>query len=610
MLKKEIKATLQLLLFFLVCVTVLPKMLSEIFPGFEYFEYFLLIYQLAMLLYAMFLGLFLFLPERNHRVVEFIMSATLSRTRLLALKIVPRVLSILLLHLLYLCVSRIPSASISLYPQAMLLTVYLVVFIISASLSLSSSSYFKVFCLVLVLISTLVILEYHIYTLCSDAGQELVPIFTAELETRTIGRFFSLNVLLIIPIILSFIRAFLKEGAYVTANFNGIFFRLMGKSSVYGAFFAATLLYLTSSPVDSEFYLSKRKLLIETSYTATMVRSSTDKEVGRAIIKEGRKITGAITNITESSDSIFYGHYENRNFTFNRIGSTTRSEELYRTRSYNKQFSKLFLFNNSIAFIEGDEGGKFLKTIHLEHRDSISKTRLSSIDFPRQTKATLFGAAENKQGKFWLLTCDNCRGQLYTVSRVYENGRSEGFKSNWSYPIFIGGRILDTHDGTIYSKGLNGSWRRIRTWGKDVKLFVYGGIGDNNRRFDLSRDAQWVYGSFVREKKTIFFHLDNFKLIEDKELTTKAAGLKGLSCGVYCFNGEAYFIAYSGEKKLHSVREVYRIGKRGELSLERRFPGETVEGGRYILNNGIINKSEDFIKVYTFPGLEEVKYRL
>ncbi|MCP4149138.1 MAG: hypothetical protein GY757_15435, partial [bacterium] len=72
----------------------------------------------------------------------------------------------------------------------------------------------------------------------------------------------------------------------------------------------------------------------ETSYTATMVRSSTDREVGRAIIKEGRKITGAITNITESSDSIFYGHYENRNFTFNRIGSTTRSEELYRTRSF------------------------------------------------------------------------------------------------------------------------------------------------------------------------------------------------------------------------------------------------------------------------------------
>ncbi len=61
---------------------------------------------------------------------------------------------------------------------------------------------------------------------------------------------------------------------------------------------------------------------------------------------------------------------------------------------------------------------------------------------------------------------------------------------------------------------------------------------------------------------------------------------------------------------MHSVREVYKIAGTGELSLLRRFPGETGEGGRYILNNGIVNKTEDLIKVYTFPGLEEVKYRL
>ncbi|MCP4153183.1 MAG: hypothetical protein GY757_35965 [bacterium] len=611
MLKREIKATLQFLLFFLIFVTVLPKMLHVLFQGFDYFEYFMLIYQLAMVVYAMFAGLSLFFTERRQCSLEFVMSVTESRAYLTAQKIGPRLSSILILHLLYLYFSGIPTTSISLYPQAILLTVYVAVFFLSASLSLCSSNYFKAICMVLVLISAYIFVEYHLYVFSSEGNHELIPLFTGEYGKHTISRFLTINVTLIVPLIYSFIRAFVKAGAYAAISFNVNFLKQIGITLLCGVFLAILMLHVTTDRVDREYYLSSRNYLIETSYASTKVRAATEKTAARSIKKEGRKITGPITHITESSDTIFYGHYENRTFTFNRIVDNTGSEELYRTRSYNKQFSGLFLFNNVIAFIEGDENGKTLNTIDLNHRDSISKTKLSTLDFPRQTKVSIFGASKNRHGNFRLMTCDNCRGQLYTVSRVYENGKRDGLKSNWSYPIFFNGRIYDTHEGTIYSRSIrNGSWRRIRTWGKEVKLFAYGGIGDNNRRYDLGRDVTGIYGRYVKGKGKIFFHLENNRLIEDKALTSKASELPYLQFHVYNYQEGSYFIGYTGDKKMHSVREVYKIAGTGELSLLRRFPGETGEGGRYILNNGIINKSEDFIKVYAFPGLEEVRYRL
>ena len=239
MLRKEFQWVLKQSLLFLAVVAGMSLVIKIVRSDVgSYMEIFYLMYLFLLLWFGTFMGLSLFLWDKEQQAEEYVFSLPYSRLRLLGIKVLPRLTAVAIIYLIFLGVYLGGVEGHLLHKMFFTISwLYWLVFVMTLSFSASAGSYMKVGGIALgQIIWSLFLFSFSIQLAFLLKGVRPQSISQQGIFSWGILEFwynnFSRNLVvvcfcLLIPYILSFILAFKKWGTYSKENYDKSYYNLL-----------------------------------------------------------------------------------------------------------------------------------------------------------------------------------------------------------------------------------------------------------------------------------------------------------------------------------------------------------------------------------------------
>jgi ABC-type transport system involved in multi-copper enzyme maturation permease subunit len=602
MLRKEFNEVLKQSLYLIVLVIGLPvfvAILSLLFGwSVTYDEVFFMTYQGGLIIFGLITGVTLFASERKQRGVEYLLTLPVSRLRLLAIKIFPRLAVLLVLSLLYVLCKFFIGGPFSEVPLFYLFYAVFMLFIISVSISASHENF------VLLAIGTLFVFTAHSLLISLVFPRAIMEIFPSFLLLRE-GSVLVLGILgLLIPFLTSFIVSFRKFDVHPLKRFNKKYLKVFTPLVVIGLLLSLVFLYGISESGYTVYYLTGNHKLLEEDWYSTTIHdaesgSVTTFDARFALFSTSIEARGYLYSLASS--------YPNRDRRYIRLNLTDNTvETIYDVKHLPPYHSRGFrLFKNMLAFFEGSYVNANT-TLVLVDVDTITNTEpmVKKIKLHEKLPGKyialrLFGADESEGKRFWLLAFENAR--RFPVYRLWEDGDIQKIGMTLPNPYYVNGMLITREkQGMVFSRLTPGGKETIKTVpeGKRIHLRIreYGGLVlDNSPKKEM-------YGIRYRTDRDgthslLWLDLENLEI-------TKVLDSPGF---LFNFGPDGCYL-------LDNPRcpgKFYRIQKDGTLTLLRTFSGfdRTKKGNIFWYNrNGIIVKEKGKISVYAFPDLKELTF--
>ncbi len=601
MLRKEFNEVLKQSLYLVVLVLVMPVLAVILVLPFgwslSYSQVFFMVYFSGLIIFALVTGITLFASERKQRGVEYLLTLPVSRLRLLAIKIFPRLAMLLVLSLLYVLCKFIIGGPYSKFPLFYLFYGVFMLFIISVSISASHDNF------LLLAIGALLIFLAHsvlISLVFPRAIRALFPRFLSIDE----GSVLVMGILgLLIPFLTSFIISFRTFDVHPFKRFNKKYLKVFTPLVVIGLLLSLVFLYGIGRSWYTSYYLTGNRKLLEDDWYSTTIH---DAESGGVTTLDAR-LTLYYTPIESGGYLYTLAIYEKRDWHYIRLNLADNTvETIYEVKHLPPFHSMGFrLFKNRLAFLEGDYANANT-TLVLVDVDTITSTEpvVKKIKLHEKLPGKymalrLFGADESEGKRFWLLAFESSR--RFPVYRVWEDGSIQKIAVTLPRPHYANGMLITMEDeGMVFSRLTPAGKETIKTvpQGKyaNLRIRAFGGLLlDNSPKKE-------IFGIRYRSGKdgtNSLLRVDLENLEVTKVLDSPGLPLNFGPDNCYLLENHRY------------PGKFYRIQTDGTLKLLRTFSGfDRTRGDNFFrfYRNGIIVKEKGKISVYAFPDLKELTF--
>lgn len=608
MLRKELEEVLKQSLFFALVTIIIALLIEIAFQGRlgTFLETFSLLFQLGLFWFALFLGNALFLTDRRQGAIDYLFGLPYSRLQLLGIKVLPRIIVLVAFYVLYLLLGQWQSEFISLINPVSLAQIYIALFVIGLSLSVSLDNY--VLTAVLTLFVTFLFWQF-LY---------LFPFLVLKFKGIAIGQFnlrvlfnfrigFSpalrlhslLYVCLLLPFLISFVFAYKKIGLGSVVNFN----RRLVKTFI--PIFAAGILlaYFPAQalirPSEKAYYLTGQRQLIEADFFSTRIydRATVSEVKGRFIYRRYMPI--------EQGSHLYANYYLDGYRQFIRLNLNSREIDIFyrnKDRDYPNQCPQ-WLFENTIALFE--EKYEFyyrqMAIIDMETRQ-VKKITLSDKLPERYYRPRLFGADRIDGRLFWLIC--SLRARSFPVFRLWEDGQVENLGMTGKFPGYFNHLLFTYGEKELVVRRLKPSGSetvRVVPLAKKTEFFSLW-------RSNLNQTAvSELYGRSDENGRLEYFKLDlsSWQIMPLQALNNKDPGLDLKTYFKPTANGDCYYFEFNKQQGRYLLYR-YRDEK---LFLLREFTLLTDRGDRFgLFEAGIFVRKHKKLSAYLFPDLRKMDF--
>jgi hypothetical protein len=590
MLKKEFNEILKqslYLVIFVVCLSPVLLIGSRVSGSpLSYLQALIPVFQVGVLIFALITGISLFTSERKQDGIEYLLTLPISRFKLLAIKILPRLTGLLVFLVLYvLPVQMLPGGAESTYltyalPTGIFLFMVFSLFIIALSLSASHHNFLLLSLLTLVIFTVYAALIYLLLR------RGLLYLIMGYFNFSHVGMVAVFLLILPLPLLLSFIFSFKKFDAGPGKSFNRCYLKFFIPFLIIGLALSVIYLYTVNQPLYINYYLTGEHKLIEMKNTKSRLYD------GEKVIR----IDAGGHVMLEHEGFLYINEFTDRKKILRLNKKNYRVETVYTSDGWIRiPGSK---YKDTLAFIERTgEPERRLVLLNL-HTEAVKKFKLPETGKGDFFSPSIVGADEEGGKRFWLTTAGKRR--KYSIFRIWEDGRTEKIGVSRTIPIYVNRMLLTQNKkGIVVSK--------IMPHGVEVI-----------KELPLGTDITFITGYFRK-------CLDKGSM---KEIYARAAGtfgrilwidmeklemkwLQGASSSYlrYIPPDQYYYTEwdYDNEKKLPFVKRISRL-KNGKIELLKEF-----QPGKYQWmfphSHGFFLKVDGKVKIYAIPGMKELTFK-
>ena len=601
MLLKEIKTIGKQALILFGIILLLPGFvfIERIFVSTapNYFDAFFIFFQVGLWSWAFFMGISMFSNEKRQGGVEYLLSLPYSRYRLLALKAIPRIVSVIFMFLLYLALYHLGGIEVSLMGKLSFMAWYFTIFILSFSLSTTSENFLKLSINLFVVFGLVAAALYFVVMGAlrlrsgGDFGITPMELFMVGSNTFEYLDFSVISLsLLVLPFLISFLIHFKRFDASYSRESRIGYYKVLVPALVVGVLLSFFTTYRSLKPAYQTHYLSQQMQLLEVdSFEGTIYDANGSKTIkgfhrfAFPILEDDRYIY----------DFSFVSNAGNLYGTLMRLDKN----DLTVTAIYDSSPSRLaghrgWGWKNDIVFLEWGKNDQ-LNIVRVD-RDN---QRVRKIDVPgihkkgRKTPV-LIGADEINGKEFFLMNM--LSNPERDVIRVWGDGRVESLDIKSVSPLYVDGMLLTpSRDGMLRFWSLDEQGaemlKEIRV---DLRFYSYYW----QSTLKLKGLAE-VCGIMDRKLYRVDLETLSVEVVSESAAYPRQAVANG---GIY----------YAEMSSPHIVKSLNRYYK-GKNEVLKEFNLDTYKDNNYlrIFKNGIVLERDGKISVYALPDLKEYKYK-
>ncbi|NIO48987.1 MAG: hypothetical protein GTN73_06080 [Candidatus Aminicenantes bacterium] len=605
MLKKEINDVLKQIVFFTAAVLLLPAFLiiTTIISDQSYFSVFFPMFQFGLIFWAFFMGSSLFSLEHGQRGMEYLLSLPYSRLQLIGFKIVPRIIAVMIFFVAFWILYNAGGEDLAALSFISFTFTYFSLFLISLSLSASSQNFLVLF--VSSLFSLIIYFELLSVVIFLVTRMKRIPyyrlnyryFFTGELDPYLTGFILLAAIVLLLPLLVSFILSFKKFDIRPAKVYNKRYLKFFTPIFIFcfiiSAFFASQGIHIGYK----QYYLTLDLKLIE-SHPYSGIKIYEHNKV--------HKIKGDFDFSWPSlvdNEYVYQIAHNKTTRSYNKIIRLNTSdytvEVLYKGLSERSIGWRLQKYDQTIAFVERKRKKDF-HDIQLVLVDEASKevTRIP-LEYKLLEKSYFpISIWTNKtEGKrFWLISTEkNWKNQIL---RIWEDGRIEDIGESQKAPCYVNRMLISyTEEDVIISMEKEGRFEAIRKI-PNSQGFKFGTGYWRANLNDLT--FKEIFGWRRGPTHPIYakLNLENFEIEEIGETKGHLH---------YFSPDEYYFIEID---HVASEVKVYEYKERKQNLLKTFSFNTTEKRNRFRpCIGGIVFREGKKVRAYAFPDLKEIKFK-
>jgi len=601
MLRKEFNEQLKQLLYFLVFVTAvlgLTKLVNLVSgTEMELKEIFVAVYQVGLLIFAMVSGLSIFSSERNQGGLEYVLTLPMSRYRLLASKIIPRLGALTLLYLLYILFSGLTGARgfsglLPGLPSGMLLYAVFSIFCLALSLSLTHENF------VLLAMVSLFTALIHFFFLFGFLYTIIENGFHRHIYYQAPWAPMTGFITILLPLLVAFFSAFKKYDISGSRGFNTRFRKVFVPMMILGFVISSTLVYSISKPQYQRYYLTQDNSLIRYNHNKATIHAGETERT----IQNGE---GIIKFIHEDPNYFYSFSYMTKNRGITRIDKKTLQEEsLYNNPDFYFTHSSILNHKNKLAFIESSSGfyGKeYLVVLDLKTR-AIKRISLERLLPGGYIHPIIFGAGEIEGKRFWLLQSE--KNLRYPLVRIWENEQADFLDLSYRGPGYYNGLLVSADkEGLVISKLTPQGMETVKKF-PGTKRLKQPYFLPKNLDFENTSEIYFYKNNHLEGSDIEIFRLD----LESLALTSLGKW-KGSLRHIYPSN--YYLVKYDrASKKNYMYTTEIAIIKEGKITTIKTFSLDDKMDDQFSLSTGIIVKNSKKAWTYNLSNFQEKTFKL
>ena len=616
MLKKECRDILIQSFFFAVAMVALPGIifLARIIPHQPFAAIFMPIFQSGMLFWALFMGVSLFSSERGQKGMEYLLSLPYSRLKLLAIKILPRLLSILFFYLIFLVIYYQGGRDYVALALFSLSFLYFVLFFISLSLSALSDNF-----LVLSMVSLFALVIFNeVFFLIPwliMRGEGITEYSWSEISSTflqlewTAESLLSFPVLilaalfLLIPMGLAMLVSFKKFDVRPSKIYGFRYFRFLAPLLIVGILCAALAVWIGIDRGPKYFYLTQDHKLIESTYLYTKIY---DKDKVAKL-----KVHFFPYNYWDDPPYLYYFDWGNGLIRLNTATATT--EMIYQEtpvppRRRYWSFSSRFKYGDTIAFFEPRKAPDEIQLVLID-ADTKNVTRIPfKHDFFRDSSAPHILDSAVREGKrTWLVSFSySTRHPL----RLWEDGHVENLEYkdkilDKSSATYLNGTLFLTNAGGVtILKEKDNFFVAVKKFSIEDRPLYWWWWWTPYLGYHDSAQIKESYGK--RKDRMVRFDLETLD-VEDIGEWKKIEDGYYISLHFLSPNAVYYTEANSRERTI----KIFKLegSKKIFMKTLENFDVQQQRSRLEILEGGILLQEGKKVRVYRLPDFQEIKYK-
>lgn len=602
---KEWRDLLKHGLFLTAAAVLIPAfiILARIAPGWTFGDAFFPLLQFGLFFWAFFMGASFLMSERFQRSEIYLLSLPYSRSRLLFIKVLPRMGGALLFFVLYLFAFLSWGENMAAISFISFALIYFSLFIIALSFSLSSENFlvlffFSLFGLVaflsllfLVVRIVLDLKDYFLYEL------EVYTFFTGELDDFLLRLLPWAALILLLPLVVSFVLTFRKWDARPTLVYNLKYVKLLIPLCLVALIGAVLFADLNLNAGRRYLFLTRDHKLIENhQYSGLKVFDGSNVH----------KIRGL--------GVFFWSHFECDGAVFwrtsrgiARIDLSNYSQKLVYERPPGRDISgAVRYFDGTLAFFTQKSSGKDLRFELLDvSSGNIETVRWDHEYFSRYTGHWLFAADSEGDECFWLFVLRSPDKNTH-VYRLWADGRYEYVAQSLIHPHYVNQMLVTYSEKVvILSRIEDGKYKIIKEIA-NPEDFYFGGGWFQDLDLNLVPVSEiYGYRSIRRQGQAPDYRFARLDL-EDFSIHV----VENMQTWATQFGPGNYYLI---ERPDHDSQElnIYSL-KRGEITFMKtlaRIDNQKYEFNLETFETGLIIEKGHRVMVYSVPALEELKFK-
>ncbi|MCK4764733.1 MAG: hypothetical protein KAW12_21220 [Candidatus Aminicenantes bacterium] len=591
MLKKEFNGILKQSLYFVVLTACLPVLLMIVTrfmrSPVSYFELLCPVFQVGLIVIALLMGISLLAMERKQDGIEYLLTLPLSRWKLLAIKILPRLAVLLVFSGLYLLLLQVFTGSLSgeplLYslPTALLLYFVFGLFFVGVSFSASNQNF------IIAAVVALFVFVLHSAVFYFLFYRATIDIFKVYLEYSHIKPVLLGVFSLLLPLLISFIFAFKRFDVRGGKGFNRGHLRLFIPLFVVGLSVSIFYIYSVSEGHYPSYHLTKENLLVDSGYFNNDVK-----------IYDGEKVT-KVKNasgyvLIEHGDNLYLRSFRDYKSIISLNKKNHKVETLYKTRG-RFRFST-GRYKDTLALTETTvDKLPELVLINLKTK-AVNHIKLPSVPGGSFYSPWIIGADELDGQRFWLV--NNGKVGKYSVSRVWEDGRVEKLCSSRALAVYVNRMLITQEKEEILAAEITAAGVEvINRVPVSTRISFY--TGYFNRHFENNPVTE-IYGHPPGTNGKIFcLDLETFELTWLRDKTGYVR---------YFYPDKYYYLESAPDAKDYTYTKRISRVKAGKFELLKEFSG-TKPVRLFSTGNALFFKEDGKTKIYALPDLKELTFK-
>jgi hypothetical protein len=623
MLRKEVKEVSRQSGYFIISIVIGTFLVlvgfafARSFPS--YFELFLPVYQLGLLVFSLFLGISLFAADMRDDGMEYLLTLPYSRLQLLLYKVVPRAAALILCYVLYLLLTAVLGRGLDMQMFTVPMLFYLCVslFVIGVSFSVFRGSFIisaiATGFIFIVYVGFVRILYPLVELVKMESSMGIYEFIYGPLGWEIPVSAYFAGFSLLAAFAAAFVYAFKRFEPGSPRNFTRRYLKVFIPIVVIALVVSLVWAYQEAPAPRKYYYLTANNQLIESGYgTARIYHQSgvskldTDYFYPDFLVEKGHYLYG--NNFFRSGWEIL--RIDPKNNTL---------DTFYRPKGNNRLWYYIYGYKNTIAAIEGDTKAGTRQLVLIDTgTKSVKRIKVAenikrwNTYFPR-----LFGAGETGGKRFWLLHSGTYEG--WSIQAVWEDGKLESLGDAHMIPVYANGMLITRDKKQLVFKRITAEGIQLidtKTLPVEEGIHFRGAITNNLDRLPtaelygmVTEDRYDIYKG--KSKKVLRVDLQTLEITEVKVLEDQMGRI------VYCHPDSWYFIKqeYDPADAAHEepiLKGLYRL-KQGNLELVMEFEPMSISYENRknyfgVYDTGFVLKKDGRISVYSLPDLKPITF--